>query len=124
MGAASQFNSWGAKPLVVGTAEGIAQSLGASAWQRLSAGGGTKGARLHDWAYLELVDLQADEFNPALPGVWTRGLLIRRSISDGEHAYVTTWCPAGTGIETLVAVEGHRWAEAVKLPSALPVEYG
>ena len=22
----------------------------------------------------------------------------------------TTWCPAGTSIETLVAVEGHRWA--------------
>lgn len=25
-------------------------------------------------------------------------------------AYFTTWCPAGTLIETLVAVEGHRWA--------------
>jgi SRSO17 transposase len=22
----------------------------------------------------------------------------------------TTWCPAGTSVETLVAVEGHRWA--------------
>jgi SRSO17 transposase len=25
-------------------------------------------------------------------------------------AYFTTWCPAGTPIETLAAVEGHRWA--------------
>src|SRR6476660_9705239 len=25
-------------------------------------------------------------------------------------AFFTTWCPAGTAIETLVAVEGHRWA--------------
>jgi SRSO17 transposase len=25
-------------------------------------------------------------------------------------AFFTTWCPAGTGIETLVRVEGHRWA--------------
>jgi SRSO17 transposase len=25
-------------------------------------------------------------------------------------AYFSTWCPAGTTIETLVAVEGHRWA--------------
>jgi SRSO17 transposase len=108
--ATSQFNSWGAKPLVVGPAEEIARGLDVSAWQRLSAGSGTKGARLHDWAYLELADLQADEFNPALPGTWTRGLLVRRSISDGEHAYFTTWCPAGTAIETLVAVEGHRWA--------------
>ncbi len=106
VGATSQFNSWGAKPLVVGTAEGIARGLDASAWQRLSAGAGTKGARMHDWAYLELADLDADQFNPTLPGAWTRGLLIRRSLADGEHAYFTTWCPAGTGIGTLVHVEG------------------
>jgi len=36
-------------------------------------------------------------------------LLIRRSIADGAHAFFTTWCPADTGIETLVAVEGQRW---------------
>jgi SRSO17 transposase len=27
-----------------------------------------------------------------------------------RDAYFTTWCPAGTTIEALVAVEGHRWA--------------
>ena len=27
-----------------------------------------------------------------------------------DQAYFTTWCPAGTSIETLVAVEGRRWA--------------
>jgi hypothetical protein len=43
-------------------------------------------------------------------GVWTRGLLIRRNISDGERAYFSTWCPAGTSLETLVAVEGQRWS--------------
>ena len=43
-------------------------------------------------------------------GLWTRGLLIRRSLTDGECAYCTTWCPAGTTIETLVAVEGQRRA--------------
>jgi hypothetical protein len=37
-------------------------------------------------------------------------LLIRRHIADGDLAFFTTWCPAGTSIETLVAVEGHRWA--------------
>jgi len=110
VGANSQFNSWVGKPLVAGTAEAIAQGLEASAWQRLCAGLGTKGARLYDWAYLELADLDADEFNPTLPGTWTRGLLVRRNLADGECAYFTTWCPAGTGIETLVAVEGHRWA--------------
>jgi SRSO17 transposase len=108
--AAQPFNSWVGKPEVYGTAEEIARGLDASAWRRLSAGEGTKGARLHDWAYLELADLEADEFNAALSGTWTRGLLIRRDIGSGECAYFSTWCPAGTSIETLVAVEGRRWS--------------
>jgi SRSO17 transposase len=104
------FNSWGDRPLVAGTAEEIAQALSGSAWVRLSAGDGTKGPRLHDWAYLELADLEAAEYDDGLSGLWTRGLLVRRSIADGELAFFTTWCPAGTTIETLVKVEGHRWA--------------
>jgi len=36
--------------------------------------------------------------------LWTRGLLIRRRIADDDLAFFTTWCPAGTAIETLVAV--------------------
>jgi SRSO17 transposase len=104
------FTSWGGKPLVTGTAEEITQTLPTSAWARLSAGEGTKGARLHDWAYLELADLEAAEYDDGLSGLWTRGLLIRRSIADGELAFFSTWCPAGTGIETLVKVEGRRWA--------------
>jgi SRSO17 transposase len=104
------FNSWGDKPPAAGTAEEIARALPASAWARLSAGEGTKGPRLHDWAYLELADLEAAEYGDRLSGPWTRGLLIRRSLTDGDLAYFTTWCPAGTGIEILVNVEGHRWA--------------
>jgi len=57
-----------------------------------------------------LADLEVEESNDANPGLWTRGLLIRRRISDSDLAFFTTWCPAGTTIETLVAVEGHRWA--------------
>jgi SRSO17 transposase len=104
------FGSWSGKPAVVGTAAQIAQGLEPGAWQRLSAGEGTKGARLHDWAYCELADLDADEYDETKSGVWTRGLLIRRNISDGDLAFFATWCPAGTGIQILVAVEGHRWA--------------
>ena len=95
---------------MAGTAAEIARDLALSAWQRLSAGEGTKGARLHDWAYLELADLHADEYDETKSGLWTRGLLIRRTISDGEFAFFTTWCSAGTAIQALVAVEGHRWA--------------
>ena len=81
-----------------------------AAWRRLSARLGTKGERRHDWAYLELADLEGDELSPSAKRLWTRGLLIRRHIADGELAYFTTWCPAGTSIEALVAVEEHRWA--------------
>jgi hypothetical protein len=65
---------------------------------------------LHDWCYLELADLDAGQFNSTNDGLWTRGLLIRRRIADDDLAFFTTWCPTGTTIETLVAVEGHRWA--------------
>lgn len=104
------FGSWSGKPPVAGKAEEIAQDLDPGAWKRLSAGEGTKGARLHDWAYCELADLEADEYDETKSGVWTRGLLIRRNISDGDLAYFTTWCPAGTDIQALVSVEGRRWA--------------
>ena len=94
-----------------GTAADIAQSLSKSAWRRLSAGEGTKGPRLHDWAYLELADLDAGEYSDTLTGPWTRGLLIRRSIADpADLAFFSTWCPKGTTMAKLVAIEGHRWA--------------
>ena len=104
------FASWGVTPPIAGIAEDIAKSVDPAAWQRLSAGEGTKGARLHDWSYHALADLDAAEYNADHSGLWTRGLLIRRHIADGDLAFFTTWCPAGTPIETLVAVEGHRWA--------------
>lgn len=104
------FGSWAGKPPVAGTAAEIARDLDPCVWQRLSAGNGTKGARLHDWAYLELADLEAADYDEDRSGVWTRGLLIRRNIADGDLAFFTTWCPAGTGIDVLVRVEGHRWA--------------
>ncbi len=104
------FGSWARTPPVAGTAEEIACDRDGSAWQRLSAGEGTKGARLHDWTYVELADLDAAEDDKQRMGLWTRGLLIRRNIADGEMAFFSTWCPAGTSIETLVRVEGHRWA--------------
>lgn len=108
--ASHPFGSWGDKPLLAGTAEAIARGLGKAAWQRLSAGAGSKGERLYDWAYCELADLDAGEYDDAHTGLWTRGLLIRRSLGDGELAFFSTWCPAGTPIATLVAVEGRRWA--------------
>jgi SRSO17 transposase len=105
-----QARSWGKRRSVAGAAAEIAQTRPASEWKRLSAGAGTKGPRLHDWCYLELADLEVEDFYGADHGLWTRGLLIRRHIADGDLAFFTTWCPAGTSIETLVVIEGHRWA--------------
>ena len=105
----SQFHSWGRMTVYSGRADEIAAGLDATAWRRLSAGAGTKGPRLYDWAYCELADLDAATFGGASDAPWTRGLLIRRTIADGAQAYFTTWCPHGTDMETLVRVEGQRW---------------
>ena len=103
-------HSWGRKPWVAATAEAIAQDLDRKAYKRLSAGDGSQGPRVDDWAYLELADLEAEEDGSASTRLWTGGLLIRRTIADGAWAYFTTWCPAGTPIAMLVAVEGRRWS--------------
>jgi SRSO17 transposase len=55
--ARSQFSSWIGKPEVGGTAEEIARELDPAAWQRLSAGDGTKGhgsmtGRISNWPTL------------------------------------------------------------------------
>ena len=110
VGSNHHFGSWHGKPAVAGRADEIVQSFDPAAWQRLSAGDGTKGARLHDWIYCELADLDASEYDESRSGLWTRGLLVRRNIGDGDLAFFSTWCPAGTDIQTLVLVEGHRWA--------------
>jgi len=104
------FHSWGKKQLIGGTAAKLAQSLPKSAWRRLSSGEGTKGSRWHDWAYIELADLDVSEYNDTLEGTWTRGMLVRRNISDGELAFFSIWCPKGTPMKTLISVEGHRWS--------------
>ncbi len=103
-------NSWGKTRPIAGTAERVAQGLAPSDWKRLSAGDGAKGPRLYDWAYVELADLDASEYDASRSGLWTRGLLIRRTIADHDLAFFSTWAPAGTSIDKLVRVEGCRWA--------------
>jgi SRSO17 transposase len=86
-----QVWSWGKEPMVAGTAEEVAAALPSSSWLRRSAGEGTKGPRLSDWAYRELADLAAEEVGGDPDGgIWTRGLLIRHSLGDGKLAFFTT----------------------------------
>lgn len=79
---------------------------GSGYWQHLSAGLGAKGPRLRDLYYLELVNLEAEAEIDANHGEWTRDLLIRRHIADGELAFFSTWCQVGTAIETLAQSKG------------------
>ncbi len=104
------FDSRIGKPAVAGTAEAIARGLDPAARRRLSVGEGTKGPRLHDRACLEPADLDGAEYDDRRAGPWTRGLPVRRSLAEGELAFFSTWCPAGTAVEILVKVEGRRWA--------------
>ena len=81
--------------------DAIARSLPASEWKRLSAGFGSKGERLYDWAFMPLSKQDG----------WTRALLVRRSIEEKpECAYYLCHAPNGNDtIETLVRVAGERW---------------
>src|SRR5271157_2655758 len=101
-------NSWGKAKPIAGTAESVAQGLAPSDWKRLSAGDGAKGPRLYDWAYVELADIDASEYDASRSGLWTRGLLIRRTIT--RFGFLLHLGSAGASIDKLVRVEGCRWA--------------
>jgi SRSO17 transposase len=75
----------------------------AEAWQRLSAGTGSKGERWFDWLCLRR------PHQPAWP--WSRSLLVRRSVHDPpECAYFVVFAPVHTPLATLVRAAGRRWA--------------
>ncbi|GAC1531748.1 MAG: hypothetical protein NVS2B16_38000 [Chloroflexota bacterium] len=66
-------------------------------------GGGAKGPRWYDWAWIRLPY--------DVPPGWRRWLLARRSIEDPtELAYYRAYGPAPTSLQTLVHVAGARWS--------------
>lgn len=86
--------------LFPGTVRDWVEEVPADGWQRLSAGDGSKGPRLYDWAHLP--------FRGAPEG-WQKGLLIRRRLADGDLTFYFTFAPAGTALTDLVRVAGSRW---------------
>jgi SRSO17 transposase len=83
----------------------LAREAPPEAWTRISAGEGTKGPRLYDWAAVR-ISAWWDEQEGV--GHWA---LIRRSISDQtEMAFYLCARPIETPIEELVRVAGARWA--------------
>src|SRR5262245_50478823 len=88
----------------------IATLLPKKAWKRLSAGAGTKGERLYDWAVLPLGEVDEER---------QRWLLIRRGINDPtDLAYYVVSAPKKTGLEEMVKVAGTRWAIEESFESA------
>src|SRR3954469_1810188 len=85
------------------TAAELTQALPKNAWQRLSAGAGSKGERFYDWARLRLTRLQQPP--------WEHWLLVRRSCRDPtDLAYYVVFGPDRTTLSTLAQVAGRRWA--------------
>ena len=84
----------------------VAKSLPQDAWMRASAGTGSKGERLYEWACVTLPE----------SGVYREGvragrwLLMRRSISESEEiAFYLCYGPARTSVHELIRIAGRRW---------------
>jgi SRSO17 transposase len=84
-------------------ADEVVASWPAEQWQRLSAGEGSQGPRLYDWAWQEL------SYRWTQPG-WKQWLLARRSLSDpSEIAYYFVFAPQTVSLEQVVLAAGSRW---------------
>ncbi len=84
----------------------VSRSLPEESWVRASAGKGSKGERLYDWACVALAE----------SGMYCEGLragrwlLMRRSIAEPEEiAYYLCYGPAQTGVRELIRIAGRRW---------------
>lgn len=84
-------------------ADQLIAALPPEAWAPLSAGTGSQGARLYDWACVQVPYASA-----AGTAHW---LLARRSLSDPtEVAYYRVFAPTATPVAEMVRVAGMRWA--------------
>jgi SRSO17 transposase len=80
----------------------IVAALPEDTWTTGSAGTGSKGERLSDWACIELPY--------RAPAGMQHRLLVRRSrTATPELAYFRVFCPTQTSLEELVRVAGMRW---------------
>ena len=86
-----------------GSVQSVLAGLAEGAWQRLSAGLGSKGPRLYDW---QCVRLSA----PVVAAGWCRCLLVRRSLrAERKLTPYRVYARCGTDMATLVSVAGRRW---------------
>ena len=82
----------------------LAALLPEEAWVVLSAGEGSKGPRLYEWAWLQLPEQTEGKSDRA------RWVLMRRSLADpSKRAYYRAAGPAQTTLAELVVMAGSRW---------------
>jgi len=86
-------------------ADVLARMLPRRAWQRLSAGNGSKGHRYYDWTWVDIHP--AAERMAEQPG--HHWLLIRRNRRTGELAFYHCHAPRPVTLATLVRAAGRRW---------------
>ncbi len=103
--------SWGAKGPQQIRVDRLANALPEEAWRRLSAGRGSKGERLYEWAEVMLWRWQTPER--------VHRLLVRRSLEDlTDRAYYMVFAPQGATLEELVRVAGQRWTIEIAFEAA------
>ena len=84
-------------------ADELVAALPPGAWAALSAGAGSRGERLYDWAWIRLPYEHTPGMTHWLPG--------RRNLADPtEVAYYRAFGPAETALARLARVAGTRWA--------------
>jgi SRSO17 transposase len=96
----------------------LAAALPTRAWTRLSAGAGSQGPRLYDWAWVRL------PYVDVAPGR-AQWLLVRRSLPDRQQPdvepelkYFRAYGPEATALSELVRGAGRRWTIAVAFEQA------
>lgn len=83
-------------------ADRLVAALPSRAWNRISAGAGSKGERDYDWAWIAIIPPDGEASG-------CHSLLVRRRISDGELAFYRCWSPRPLPLRILVRVAGTRW---------------
>lgn len=78
----------------------LTADLPTQAWQRLSAGAGSKGERYYSWALIDTTEH---------PRVGSCHVLVRRNDSTKEFAFYRCYSPTPVPLNTLVRVAGRRW---------------
>lgn len=101
----------------------VAEQFEPHHWQTLSAGSGSQGERLFDWAWVSVTELMgpavAAGLGPILPAGFQRWVLARRSLRDPtDIAYSIVFAPSSTTLSEVVRAAGSRWTIEVALEMA------